>query len=59
MRANGDPKWQHVTETQIRSLKLFYTALEKGADPEKKFGAHNDNRQNAQTNLKNTFGPKK
>lgn len=59
LRAGGDPKWAHVSETQIRSLKLFYTALEKGADPEKKFSAHNDNGPNARKNLKNAFGPKK
>jgi hypothetical protein len=28
-RAKGDKHWAHVTDTQIRSLKLYYTALEK------------------------------
>jgi exodeoxyribonuclease-1 len=28
-RAAGDAKWKHVTDTHIRSLKLFYTQLEK------------------------------
>lgn len=37
-RAAGHPKWAHVTDTQIRALKLYYTAIEKEyapfADPE-------------------------
>ncbi len=28
-RASGTPRWQEVTDTQIRSLKLFYTSIEK------------------------------
>lgn len=28
-RAEGSETWKHVTDTQIRSLKLFYTSLEK------------------------------
>ncbi len=28
-RANGKEKWQEVTDTQIRSLKLYYTSIEK------------------------------
>ena len=28
-RAKGAPQWKHVTDSQIRSIKLFYTALEK------------------------------
>lgn len=29
LRADGDEKWAHVTDTEIRSLKLYYTAMEK------------------------------
>lgn len=32
-RTAGDPKWAHVTDGQIRSLKLYYTALEKESAP--------------------------
>ena len=28
-RSKGSPKWAEVTDTQIRSLKLYYTAIEK------------------------------
>ena len=28
-RADGDEKWAHVSDYHIRSLKLYYTALEK------------------------------
>lgn len=28
-RAAGSAKWAHVSDTQIRSLKLYYTAIEK------------------------------
>jgi cysteinyl-tRNA synthetase len=28
-RAEGNPQWSHVTDGQIRALKLFYTALER------------------------------
>lgn len=28
-RAKGDKKWKNVTDTQIRSLKLYYTSMEK------------------------------
>ncbi|MBI1214300.1 MAG: hypothetical protein GC185_00610 [Alphaproteobacteria bacterium] len=28
-RAEGKPRWQDVSDTQIRSLKLYYTAIEK------------------------------
>lgn len=28
-RAEGSPKWAHITDSQIRSIKLFYTALER------------------------------
>lgn len=32
-RAEGKSKWQHVTDTQLRSLKLYYTAIEKEYAP--------------------------
>ena len=32
-RAEGRPRWKEVTDTQIRSLKLYYTALEKEYAP--------------------------
>lgn len=32
-RAEGKPRWQHATDSQIRSLKLYYTALEKEYAP--------------------------
>ena len=39
-RRDGDEKWAHVTDTQIRALKLYYTSLEKefaeAAEPKKK-----------------------
>jgi exodeoxyribonuclease-1 len=28
-RASGKAKWQHATDSQIRALKLYYTAIEK------------------------------
>lgn len=32
-RANGAARWRHVTDSDIRSLKLFYTAIEKDLLP--------------------------
>ncbi len=32
-RAAGKERWQHVSDTQIRSIKLYYTALEKEYAP--------------------------
>jgi len=32
-RAAGKPRWKEVTDTQIRSLKLYYTAMEKEYAP--------------------------
>lgn len=32
-RAEGDARWQGVADTQIRSLKLYYTAIEKEYAP--------------------------
>lgn len=37
-RSDGDEKWKHVSDTQIRSLKLFYTSLEKEFEATKKKG---------------------
>ncbi len=47
--SDGDEKWQHVTDTQIRSLKLFYTQLEKEFLETKKKGPE----------LKRPRGPKR
>ena len=44
-RASGKEKWKDVTDTQIRSLKLYYTALEKEFLP---YLAQNDNTPVAQ-----------
>jgi len=45
-RADGAPQWKHVTDTQVRSLKLFYTSLErefKESSEKKPPAHHNDN----------------
>src|SRR5690606_19080980 len=32
-RTAGKPRWKDVTDTQIRSLKLYYTSMEKEYAP--------------------------
>lgn len=32
-RAEGKERWQHVTDSDIRAIKLYYTALEKELSP--------------------------
>tara|TARA_B100000686_G_scaffold321944_1_gene375163 strand:+ start:409 stop:1956 length:1548 start_codon:yes stop_codon:yes gene_type:complete len=47
-RKDGEDKWAHVTDTQIRSLKLYYTSLEKDFEALKKKAA----------DIKGNSGPK-
>jgi hypothetical protein len=42
-RAEGDAKWAEATDTQIRSLKLYYTAIEKEYAPYLRPVSGNDN----------------
>jgi len=42
-RASGKKKWQEITDTQIRSLKLYYTSIEKEYAPFLPLQPNNDN----------------
>lgn len=42
-RLEGEPRWAEVTDTQIRSLKLYYTAIEKEYAPFLRPVSGNDN----------------
>ncbi|MDE1152729.1 MAG: hypothetical protein PW788_09355 [Micavibrio sp.] len=42
-RASGKKKWQEITDTQIRSLKLYYTSIEKEYAPFLPLQPGNDN----------------
>ncbi|MEZ0226758.1 MAG: exonuclease domain-containing protein [Alphaproteobacteria bacterium] len=54
-RDEGKKKWDEVTDTQVRSLKLYYTALEKEYTPYLK-PASNDNK-NTPASVDPTIAP--